>query len=185
MKKIMSALAALMVLVGAFLFTGCEDLANEMPIYDNWYKYSYVYENDKGVVQFDCYLNYQRDGISVSKTDKKNLKVEFVDGLNVVLWPSGDSDNAALAAIAEGVTHNSYFMKTYAEGDDFGGTPMSKSKWLTIVELLRTKGDDFDEEASLPQCLTMRAYEQFDLNDEGMWKKILVNALLGQTGLLD
>ena len=179
MKKIFSVFAAMALALSAFMFTGCDEIASEMPIYDTWYKYTYDYETSSGVIQLDCYLNYQKDGISVSNNDQKRLQVEFVDGLNIVLQPSADADNAAMSAIAEGLTHNTYLYKTYAEGDDFGGTSMNKTKWLTITEFLKTKPDNF-EEYTMPNCIVNKAYSPLDLSEGFDWKKILINALVGQ-----
>ncbi|MCR5401233.1 MAG: hypothetical protein K6E78_06510 [Treponema sp.] len=180
MKKIFSVFAAMALALSAFMFTGCDEIANEFDCYDTWYEYTYTYEADSGIVELSCYLAYQRDGVDTSKILASG--VELVDGLNVVIIPGADADSNVLNAICEGLADNGKFLfKSYPEGagsEDFAFT-MNRSTWVMIWQHLKTK-DSFDDRGSMPPDLLKKKTSK-NLAEDGSvnWKSILASVLVG------
>ena len=180
MKKFFSIFAAMVVALGAFMFTGCDEIANEFDCYDNWYEYTYEVEGDAGIVELSCYLVYQRDGISSSKV--KASGVEFENGLNLVIVPGANASSAALDGICDGLADNGRFLfKCYPENEtvgDFGFT-MNKSTWVLIWQKLQTE-DSFDDRGSMPPDIITKKTSK-NLAEDGSinWKTILASVLVG------
>ena len=162
----------MVVAFGAFMFTGCDALAEELPIYDTWYRF----EKETNNAQLVFFVNYQRDGIT---TDKIKADVDFVDGLNILITATTDTENAAVQTICDGLTNKTFILKTFPEGEAaFGGLTMGKGAWATMYEYIKTL-DSFEDNGSVaPEVLKTKGAKSLDFSEGYDWKTLLAQALI-------
>ncbi len=197
MKKLMTLISALLVLLSGFMFTGCdEELEEILAPSGTWYQTTTDYSsNDSSSTLYVYY--YWND---TEKTFSGTTNYTAPAGLTVVVTTYSNSTVA-------GLTNGKYTVKTWANGEDFSFDEddtgdgisdeqtssiiskvgsMNRVKWGIFYQAAKAKAKDeegFKKLSGAPECLTGAGASSNAVNWENIknsfsWKKIIANYLL-------
>lgn len=186
MKKLMTLISALVVLLSGFMFTGCDEVEDELAGPENTWCELPVYITGKEADgdDPDMYLDLIFVPTAYSKqSGSVNLGIDLPAGITVVAHASVEIDSLGMNA-------GSYVVKTFpidaVENDSedneqytFKGT---KTKWTAIYwakKPMRNKNTQIAlPKAPTPVCNTNTGYTELTDLTKFNWKTVLANYLL-------
>ncbi len=179
MKKIFSIFAAMVVALGAFMFTGCDEIADALGGSDKWWTYEHQQEVGSGSVTLYFYFYYNTSDSYSHKKIKALSSSDFVKGLNVVIAADPEAEGELLETIATDFSKGNFILKTFPESEAIGGGVSIKDAWSSFYTINALKGDaKLTDDDDYPPILAYSSNKNLAEDGNIDLKSILVNILI-------